>query len=908
MGSSTFRTSLWLGLAAVASTFIGEARVEASTACQIPGFNQAAFANTSYSASGTTDSWNDAKGAYSAGTACTDPASCTDTNSCSAGIGTNGSSLGGSTNVSGSCTTNANINLPIPTMPTIAPANQLGAISGTTTITGPGNFSATSITESGTNAANFLTASPNGPVVLFVSGNISFSGNGALNNDSLLPSNVLIMCTGGSSQTVTLNGNGNAYFTLYCPQAAITLDGGGSNGQIWGAIVGNSITGHGSHSVTIHYDTQIANMTSSAISCAPNEVSRATPIVATVPYVGGGSAIVQGTYETPFTTQTSINKASDIANFTFPYIKGHMRARKINTDLSTTASAFSGTTSSDILFDTDDGTHIPSASYSGCTTFNGSCRNVFTVTQTPSTTTGVSFNPPTVQFNDTNAATLGPLMTAGATGPFTAANYQSIERCVLTGQSGCTTSQLGGVDRSTVAVIPPSTIAGVGTRPQMVYFGGTDGMLHAVCADTGGTTSSQSNICPSLGTELWAFMPREQLPRVITNTTKIDGSVHVVDAFGDFYNTGLSSFRTILMFQMAIGNASTSGQTPAVYAVDVTDPATPAILWEYTIANPSSLGTFALGLGLTVDEGVTNINGAQDNVAFVQTSNGNTTTGSGVVVNALNLVTGQQIWQFGYTYPNPPRTSGDGDPPITGMPGGAVIIDKTGFGQVTDLMFADLYGDLWEVNATNGVSRYGTNVPLFSFSTDFHPIGAQPALYSNNNQLFAVFTSGGYADNSDTSWNHSGTASQYLVAVNLSTPTGSATLHETSGTTYVPLASTLAAGQNGYAQVLIAGGQLFVTTDSADVNATGSYGITGGPTGQAYGYSIASAGSVVAYGSVTGGAGGLATASSGGTNNIYASSSNQQQMVANANVTTTGTSVNTLASAQLARNLWLRTQ
>ena len=97
---------------------------------------------------------------------------------------------------------------------------------------------------------------------------------------------------------------------------------------------------------------------------------------------------------------------------------------------------------------------------------------------------------------------------------------------------------LGGVDRSTVAVIEASQVAASSsTRPQIVYFGATDGMLHAVCATPGGTTPSGTNLCPAAGTELWAFLPRVQLPLVGTLDTRIDGSPRVVDAFGDFTAT-----------------------------------------------------------------------------------------------------------------------------------------------------------------------------------------------------------------------------------------------------------------------------------------------------------------------------------------------------------------------------------
>src|SRR3569623_2780594 len=90
---------------------------------------------------------------------------------------------------------------------------------------------------------------------------------------------------------------------------------------------------------------------------------------------------------------------------------------------------------------------------------------------------------------------------------------------------------LGGGYRSTVAVIGPSTGAGSGTRPTIAYFGGADGMLHAVCASIDGTICTSSH---GLGTELWAFLPEVQLPLLASNAQRVAGSPHVVDVIGGF--------------------------------------------------------------------------------------------------------------------------------------------------------------------------------------------------------------------------------------------------------------------------------------------------------------------------------------------------------------------------------------
>lgn len=882
-------------LIAVAAMFVGTARVEAAASCPIPGFTNAAFADTTFDANGTTDSWDSSSGAYSSSTACTDPTSCTDANSCAAGIGTNASSFTSTPSTSGSCTTNANVSLPIPTAPTSPAPTSLGAISGSTTVTGPGSFSATSISESGNASIDFKTASPNGAVVMYVSGSITLSGNGALNNDSLNPSKVLIMCTGAAGQAITLNGNGNAYFTLYCPQADITLNGGGSGGQIWGAIVGRSITGHGSHALKIHYDKQVANMTSSAITCNV-ETSRASPIVATLTstdYVVQGTTGTTGTKVALTTTNAS--------TWTFPAYTGHMRARSV-ASISSTASTYSSGT---ILFDANGKIPTSSATCSiGSTGLNGSCRYVFTNTNTPA---GTTFHPSTISFDDTNASTIVPKILTG----LSSANQTTVLQKIRG-------ASLGGVDRSTVAVIGPSTVAGAASRPSIAYFGAADGMLHAVCASTDAT------ICSSLGTELWAFMPAVQLPLVAYNDQRIDGSVHVVDAYGDFTNnpaTGSKSWHTVLTFQTGYSNSAEGGK-PAAYAIDVTDPSKPILLWEYT--TPSTATPYDFGTGLVTAVGPTLVNGALTNLAVLETNNGGSGT-SAMVATALQLETGAKVWQFSTQYPTGASV------PAAAVPGGAVGVDLTGNGFITDYVMGDLYGQLWRITASTGLSPFGTTTPLFKFSyvasTDKHPIGAVPAIYTDGNNQYVAVAAGGYADQNDgaTSWS---LGSHYLVSVKIkasSTPVLDTATASNSASGDLRLKLALAANSKSYSQPTIVGNQMFVTSDIADVNAcsyganqTGSgrvltvNGIAGTATSNSYDTTTSS---------IYGGASSLVAGhDSAGSLVLLSSSSDKQSQVGTTAYASAGTgvaltsgslgagvSVDLTSAPKLTRNIWART-
>jgi hypothetical protein len=896
-----------LALIALATIASVPSRADAS-AC-VPGFDYAIFAKDSIHIQGNagTDSWNSSMGSYGSTHACSDAD--IGTNSTDAGDGyiqsastdvcgdavcgagcTPGSVFTGNGNIHGTQTSQtSNQSLPDVTVPSLTAAspydlafkNKAGDLpkgyaygdvsckQGSLTL-----HKGTYVVKSLTLTANCQLNVTDGPIEFYFTSSLDIQA-GVVANSTGVPGN-LVFYGGPSATTVELQGGVDAYFAVYAPSATCELQG---NVDMFGAVVCDSA--HVQGNAHIHYDTALQNMAGGGFTCPVNETSRATPIVTTI---SGETAIVQGTFENPSTTPKTISSTSDIASFSFPYLKGHMRART-TASITTTSTTFSSGT---VLFDAGASGKIPTANNSGCSTFDGSCRNLFTVTQTPDAN-GLSFHPARVQFKDSNADTLGALIApATVVSGITSSHWQTLVRSVLS-------AKLGGVDRSTVAVIPASPLAGTSTRPTIAYFGATDGMLHAVCASTGGTTETDTNICPSLGTELWAFMPRVQLPLVRRNTTRIDGSVRVVDAFGDFNNpaTGTRSFRTILTFQT--GYADTSlGANAAVYALDITDPANPIVLWEYT--KPSSPGSAELGVGLALAAGPVLINNKPTNLVVAETNNGGT-GGTGVVATALNLETGARVGQFSYLYPAPPRSDSAALPlPTQGVPGGAVAVDLTRQGYTTDITMGDLYGNLWRLDAATGTSRTGTGVPLFQFSTNKKPIGAMPAIYGDAaGSQYAAFTSGGYADPVSASW-ASGT--QKLIAIDLAAA-GPYPIAETA-TARLAVAEDLGANERGYAQVLVVGGQLFAVTDTSDVNSS-SFG-TAGNTGHVMTYDLSDGTSSTVV--VRGGAGSVAAYDT----TLYSSSSDRQQQLSADATSTIGTSVDSAVLPKLVRRLWLRTQ
>jgi type IV pilus assembly protein PilY1 len=102
------------------------------------------------------------------------------------------------------------------------------------------------------------------------------------------------------------------------------------------------------------------------------------------------------------------------------------------------------------------------------------------------------------------------------------------------------------------------------TRQGMVYVGANDGMLHAFNADN--------------GAESWAYIPSMLLPKMYKLADKNYGSNHTYFVNGS-PQQGEAYFddkwHTLLVGGLAAGGRG-------YYALDVTDPASPKVLWEFT--------------------------------------------------------------------------------------------------------------------------------------------------------------------------------------------------------------------------------------------------------------------------------------------------------------------------------------
>jgi type IV pilus assembly protein PilY1 len=218
-------------------------------------------------------------------------------------------------------------------------------------------------------------------------------------------------------------------------------------------------------------------------------------------------------------------------------------------------------------------------------------------------------------------------------------------------------------------------------RAPVVYIAANDGMLHALNAAVDG------------GNELWAFIPSTVLPNLhhLADTDYSANHLYFTDGApisGDIYDTtGTAQWRTIL-----VGGLNKGGNS--YYALDITDPATPKALWQFTDADMGySYGNPVIGKL---------IDGRW--VVFV-TSGINNSDGVGYLY-VLNAATGTQIYKI--------ATSAGS----AGTPSGLTKItswvtnDSDKDMTVNHLYGVDLLGNVWRFDVNNIIDPAGREASL----------------------------------------------------------------------------------------------------------------------------------------------------------------------------------------------------
>lgn len=266
------------------------------------------------------------------------------------------------------------------------------------------------------------------------------------------------------------------------------------------------------------------------------------------------------------------------------------------------------------------------------------------------------------------------------------------------------------------------------SRAGVIYAGANDGMLHAFDATS--------------GVEKWAFIPTAVLPNLYKladssyatkHTYFVDGTVVV----GDIYDG--SQWRTIL-----VGGLNAGGK--GYYALDITSPDNPLLLWEFTDTN---LG-FSYGNPLIGKR-------ADGTWVVALTSGYNNTSGDGKGhLFVLDAVTGNKVLDISTGVGSSSTPSGLGKI-------NAWIADSSD-NTMMRIYAGDLLGNLWRFDLDNLVEPHQGALLLAEFRSgtgDIQPITVQPRLKKVLSYPVVLIATGRYLGTTDVT----DTTTQSVAAV-----------------------------------------------------------------------------------------------------------------------------------------------
>ena len=284
-------------------------------------------------------------------------------------------------------------------------------------------------------------------------------------------------------------------------------------------------------------------------------------------------------------------------------------------------------------------------------------------------------------------------------------------------------------------------------RAAMVYVPANDGMLHALHGNVYQAAPNTGLIDPLGGTEAWAIIPSTVLPNLYkladnnyanTHTYSVDGTPVIgdIDAAGpppaNAATAYTSDWKTILVAGL---NAGGKGY----YAVDVTNPAVPKVLWEFKWSTSCWNGVLAnvkadCHLGYTFGRPV--ISKLSDGTWVVMFASGynniNSPTQAGDGLGYLYVVnanTGALIYKIA-------TTSGSATTP-SGLAQINNYVDSASTDNRTMRVYGtDEQGNIWRFDVNDLIPPTGLEAVLLGTATDSsgnpQPITVRPELSELN--------------------------------------------------------------------------------------------------------------------------------------------------------------------------------
>lgn len=518
----------------------------------------------------------------------------------------------------------------------------------------------------------------------------------------------------------------------------------------------------------------------------PHELTRSSPIVVDGPIVSGSPTAfsIQGSFVVPAPVNNVFFNPADPTVFNFPAFTGNVRVYDLSA-ISSSTQQFQNLTAV-----WAGGDHIPAA---------GS-RNVYT-----SLASGTNYykSLSRVDLTTANASTFTSMLGVSS---------NSVAQDLIT---QIRSAPLGGVDQSTPAYIEPSkkvTFTNNYKRPPFILSTSLDGMVRAF------KSINIEDGTGAYGDELWAFLLPDQLNLIRTNDQGIQASPTIVDMYVDVYNNATGALGQDTLKEWITMLTLVAGETGnTVYAFDISNPDPTNTECYSSITNcprgPRPLWSSqptGMGNSTSVTMGLIDCHTTPKPIAVVATNDASASLGQGGIrVFALDATTGIEVWNFNHQYT---RTIPNRVNEPNGVPATPVLVDRQGtVGCQTHVYVADYEGNLWELDATNGVSTTGSS-PLWSASPSFsdpsttlanYPIVAPMSLYRDSGQnLHILFATGGVYWAPSTS-----SIQQKIVDVK----------RLSSGVEHRVLA-TLDIGSRGYSGPLVVGNEVFVLTSAGQLD------------------------------------------------------------------------------------------
>lgn len=275
------------------------------------------------------------------------------------------------------------------------------------------------------------------------------------------------------------------------------------------------------------------------------------------------------------------------------------------------------------------------------------------------------------------------------------------------------------------------------SRPGTVYVGANDGMLHAFNAAN--------------GKERWAYIPSILLPKLHKLADKNYATKHVNYVNGDpavgdictsssCTSANVNDWKTILVSGLSAGGRG-------YFAMDVTDPDNPELLWEFDVADDEDLG-------LTYGKPVITKDPSGTWVVLVTSGYNNVSPGDGIgYLFVLNAKTGVVMDKIP-TAVSSGSASGLG--PVSGL---ALNNQKD---NTTKVAYAgDLEGNLWRFDLVAGSSSL---LAKLMQGTNPQPITVAPILTSYGTDTLVIVGTGKLLETADI--NNTNTQTLYAIRDN----------------------------------------------------------------------------------------------------------------------------------------------